>query len=1606
MQPSQRFLLSPKLAFESIAFRCLAFSVALVHFPFHLTKSPNTQPGMSYLRPTCSDAAARATNLGLSRYVPSIWQSDARVESIADIAPDLSREIPEATQRRPSQRPLDRRWDESRGLVFGDRSHALKNRTWTPARGIVFASRFGQRRGYAQRQVRTVAGAPKPTDSSPPVGKIFGSSDLPSIERPAVPLTTAGPKGKTQQQMERDLRALEREVKEQTNKIQSLRKELVEAQAQLINGKKALEDDKERIYSKGMADGQIQARASLENDKKIFETRHQEMQAKLRKAEARYPELKRDLEADIVRRETQLKENTKALEIAREEQKILASGEKELIEAEYRLANQFAADVKRKAKKERDELDDRDRELTVREIDLHTRKAQRSDYDSYREIWRNVQNDRVLLDGKLRAILIQLGRERSRLNGIKKDQNSGDHSAVSDRSQLTSERLKELEMGVERLRKDLTNVDVGLQIVGHDSRNQTRQTRFNDTRLAAKSMGAALYATSVDPLRSVKARTQEDIDHTEDQIQKASNATTREELKYQKDAFNAEKVTVNSVLDLAYLDHKIQSFETLQNEPYVHKAVHLATYDLQLQVDKLHARSFIEDKSLARTPMYWRTLRDTLQKANVTAKKTAQILEMEGEHKKHEKRLDAIIAGKIADLKNQLQAKRAQLFDHHKSARAAARRAPLRTTRAWGATSSDSTNAGAFSPTSQTPLTKQDFVKYTANVRKRSDLQRLLTDATVSLDPASRAEKVRRYSELTLQILDKEFKSASTRFINSPKKRSEFEHNQKVTKALYALKRSRVRAQHELENGIEPSKVQIQRPDAIGNSAAVGGPSEFLPDAKQANATKASQAYDQAKADIKLRALKVELEAAKAAHDVERAKTAEAQLVALKAEVTTYHQQRLARKKAALGEITARNVEQHKGLDTALSNFSKWTRLTRRQRLKQESDAQRRARPSMQRDNSESKSLDNLMAAWSSDGDSLDDVISASETKSTVTSEVTGLNMKPTSAKQAIYQPTGRRNLHDPQLWAEFVRQQDLRNESNLSSFAAGSVNETETGSGDVSVAPSADCATADPIADISTEAARDDEGAKNNLQTPASLSTETSSHTTYSNDTTNIANTMAEPDGNFVPTYEISPSDKKNALIASRNSTASFWRYSLYKNAAGETPTRHYCTTFEQTEVQVAKFLGEKVVGFDLEWEKFKSKPGEDSAKRCVSLIQIAAEDKVALIHLAVFKGGDSTEELIPQSLRAFLEDPKIIKAGVNIGGDATRLRNCFGIEMQGNIELSHLYKLVTYGESNPSKVNRGLYALANQVKEVLHLPLAKGAVRTSSWSKRLDGQQTEYAVSDAYAGLRLYYELERRRQAMVSKPPRPAFHELGSPILLGGGVLPPTKVRRGKQPVEAPEELIEEAAALQEQDDVDGSEDSENIYDDPEDLEAFDEFVESQDADTRTGASLPEIIYPTLPRLEDLLSDNPTQPRLEDLLSEGSDMDDDSSLPSDPITKTYTSRRTPNLHTPEAVVADSWAAAWQAQRSATSTLHAPSSHLRAYHLWHHQGFELKEISGLMRAPPLALSTVVSYIAEVLQKEDVEFDADRVRELRARLPSSVRGRYARLYAHVDKNEA
>ena len=199
----------------------------------------------------------------------------------------------------------------------------------------MFASNIGQLRGYASRRIAPTASVtPKPTDSEPPAAGYYNNTGLLNIERPADASGPAAPKGAKQQELERNLKAREKDIKDQADKIQKLKAQLTDAQVQLIEEREALKNEKERIYTKGTADGQIKAKKDFEDDKKMFERRHremeekvkktqQEMEEKVKKAQAEFPELKKNMEEDIVRRERRLAEKKKSLAQAREQQEEL-----------------------------------------------------------------------------------------------------------------------------------------------------------------------------------------------------------------------------------------------------------------------------------------------------------------------------------------------------------------------------------------------------------------------------------------------------------------------------------------------------------------------------------------------------------------------------------------------------------------------------------------------------------------------------------------------------------------------------------------------------------------------------------------------------------------------------------------------------------------------------------------------------------------------------------------------------------------------------------------------------------------------------------------------------------------------------------------------------------------------------------------------------------------------------------------------------------------------------------------------------------------------------------------------------------------------------------
>ncbi|TKA62593.1 hypothetical protein B0A55_11405 [Friedmanniomyces simplex] len=467
--------------------------------------------------------------------------------------------------------------------------------------------------------------------------------------------------------------------------------------------------------------------------------------------------------------------------------------------------------------------------------------------------------------------------------------------------------------------------------------------------------------------------------------------------------------------------------------------------------------------------------------------------------------------------------------------------------------------------------------------------------------------------------------------------------------------------------------------------------------------------------------------------------------------------------------------------------------------------------------------------------------------------------------------------------------------------------------------------------------------------------------------------------------TYRIPSADYRDAIKASPNTNAAYWSYRMYRNAAGDTPTVHYCTKLDQAErVLQQHFFGQPVLGFDIEWEFKATKKA--SAKQNVSLIQIACEDRICLIHVANFMGTE-IEQLVPSTLREILESDQVVKAGVNIGGDARRMREYLGVDMRAQFELSYLFKVVTFSRKDINRSMKGA-GLAAQVQSVLLLPLLKGDVRVSSWSRKLSKEQTDYSASDAYAGFQLFHALEAKRVMMNPMPPRPAFRELELPLVLGDGtILRPSARKRPPAPVAAEEE----GKAADEVDD-----EAEDVYFDA--METQDVYQLEGDAKMGAGSSSGGgVEYPALPSFA---TDTATVPEVRP----PSTMSIRNAMTPNAIPNNVNpdnlalAPSTPSSQSAEIHAANLWLTAFKHSHPATQ---AKDPSLLAYHLWHHQRHSLAHTATLLSAakeqPPLAQTTVASLILEALRCEvvlDVEGEGERVRGMLEVLPRGVWGRY------------
>jgi hypothetical protein len=223
---------------------------------------------------------------------------------------------------------------------------------------------------------------------------------------------------------------------------------------------------------------------------------------------------------------------------------------------------------------------------------------------------------------------------------------------------------------------------------------------------------------------------------------------------------------------------------------------------------------------------------------------------------------------------------------------------------------------------------------------------------------------------------------------------------------------------------------------------------------------------------------------------------------------------------------------------------------------------------------------------------------------------------------------------------------------------------------------------------------------------------------------TTTTTKVTIEPTEEGPSASQTSPSGLNRE--ASEETTPLFWTHTNQRAPNGQKLIVHYCRTLDSTEEVSKLFLDSKVIGFDMEWKAQAF--ATDSIQNNLSLIQIANEERIALFQIAMFKPARGLEDFVAPSLRRILECPNITKVGVAIKADSTRLRKFLGIEARSILELSHLFKLVKFGQANPKLVNKRSVNLSEQMEEHFGLPLDKSEdLRCGDWTRSLNYRQVQ---------------------------------------------------------------------------------------------------------------------------------------------------------------------------------------------------------------------------------------------------------------------------------------
>ncbi|KZW04340.1 ribonuclease H-like protein [Exidia glandulosa HHB12029] len=205
-------------------------------------------------------------------------------------------------------------------------------------------------------------------------------------------------------------------------------------------------------------------------------------------------------------------------------------------------------------------------------------------------------------------------------------------------------------------------------------------------------------------------------------------------------------------------------------------------------------------------------------------------------------------------------------------------------------------------------------------------------------------------------------------------------------------------------------------------------------------------------------------------------------------------------------------------------------------------------------------------------------------------------------------------------------------------------------------------------------------------------------------------------------------------------------------------------CHTHEDANREL-KHLEPGYVSFDMEWHW---NPQTKITGR-IALVQVADRKRAVLVRT-------TRMDELPPVLVSLLQDPTLLKVGVNIRGDGRKVFEDYGVVPVGLFELSRAALLVDVPFWSDRDKSR-LISLQHLTAKYLNAYLAKDE-QQSDWEQELTPEQLSYAAADAVAGMLIFdamlvrgkqvgIDLSSRRDCLVKyDDPDPYKNSTSAPV------------------------------------------------------------------------------------------------------------------------------------------------------------------------------------------------------------------------------------------------